>query len=343
LIGLTAGHFNPENIQISKEVSMANHYSHARLLGLPVTNSPAAGLLDAVYLDTSGIQTNLLLDYHELQHTSQPQLFEREGRPWERGQGKYFPRRLRFVDTHIIKGDALLTCLEGLPREDPTRLLNAVLAWRSTDGQNYYLFDLRRQENDTLLFTASRCLAEPRQDLIWETPIERDWSPPPLSPPRLIPDPKSLRHRFSGDPVTVRLEEVLQHRRLFIGGLDTQTNLRPNVAAVLNLGEDASLWTLDKSPHPADRWAHKGEGSKGMSVEELVEEADWVIAHLNKGERVLAHCSAGMNRSSSLCCAVLIRLEGIPAEAALERVREHHPWARPDPRHWLALRWLASQ
>ena len=29
------------------------------------------------------------------------------------------------------------------------------------------------------------------------------------------------------------------------------------------------------------------------------------------------------------------------AEAALERVREHHPWARPDPYHWLALRWLA--
>jgi hypothetical protein len=47
-----------------------------------------------------------------------------------------------------------------------------------------------------------------------------------------------------------------------------------------------------------------------------------------------------MNRSSTICCAVLILLEGLPAEKALERVREHHPWARPDGNHWLKLRWL---
>jgi hypothetical protein len=135
----------------------------------------------------------------------------------------------------------------------------------------------------------------------------------------------------------------MQYRRLFIGGLDNQSKHRPDVSVVLNLAEDASLWALDGSPHPLDRWAKKGEGSKGMTVRELAEEADWVITHLkNKRERVLVHCSAGMNRSSSVCCAVLIRLEGLSAEAALERVREHHPWARPDPRHWLALRWLAS-
>jgi len=49
---------------------------------------------------------------------------------------------------------------------------------------------------------------------------------------------------------------------------------------------------------------------------------------------------AGMNRSTTICCAVLILLEGLSAEAALERVREHHPWARPDSHHWLTLRWL---
>jgi hypothetical protein len=47
-----------------------------------------------------------------------------------------------------------------------------------------------------------------------------------------------------------------------------------------------------------------------------------------------------MNRSSTVCCATLMMLEGLSAEKALERVREHHPWARPDSHHWLALRWL---
>jgi hypothetical protein len=236
-----------------------------------------------------------------------------------------------------------MDCLKGLPREDPSRSINAVLAWRNLDGQKYYQFDLRRSENDTLQITASRCLLEPIPDKEWEVSFERDWSPAPLLPPRLIPDPRSLRLRFGGDPITIRLEGCLKHKRMFIGGLDNQTFQRPEVSAVLNLTEEASLWTLRTNTHPQDRWAQKGEGSKGMSAGDLAAEADWVIAHLINEARVLVHCSAGMNRSSSVCCAALIRLEGLSAEAALERVREHHPWARPDPHHWLALRWLASR
>jgi protein-tyrosine phosphatase len=133
-----------------------------------------------------------------------------------------------------------------------------------------------------------------------------------------------------------------QNLRLFVGGLDTQSNHRPDVSTVFNLSEDASLWTVSEPAHPGDRWEQKGEGSHGMTARELAKEADWVINLLKAGERVLVHCSAGMNRSSSLCCAVLILLEGLSAEAALERVREHHPWARPDPRYWLKLRWLAT-
>jgi protein-tyrosine phosphatase len=78
-----------------------------------------------------------------------------------------------------------------------------------------------------------------------------------------------------------------------------------------------------------------------MDVAEITREAQWVIERLRAGQRVLVHCSAGLNRSVTICCAVLILLERVSAEAALEWVREHHPWARPDTHHWLALRWLA--
>jgi hypothetical protein len=60
-----------------------------------------------------------------------------------------------------------------------------------------------------------------------------------------------------------------------------------------------------------------------------------------QGKRVLVHCSAGFNRSVTVCCTVLMRLETLSAEEALTRVREHHPWARPDSHHWLRLRWMA--
>jgi hypothetical protein len=36
-------------------------------------------------------------------------------------------------------------------------------------------------------------------------------------------------------------------------------------------------------------------------------------------------------------------LEGLSADEALARVREHHPLAWPDPYHWFALRWLQQQ
>jgi protein-tyrosine phosphatase len=108
----------------------------------------------------------------------------------------------------------------------------------------------------------------------------------------------------------------------------------------LNLGEEASKWVKAENSPACDRWANKGEGPEGMKVDEIRHEAEWAVERLKAGERVLIHCVAGMNRSSTICCAVLMLLEGLSAEKALERVREHHPWARPDSNHWLALRWL---
>ena len=79
-----------------------------------------------------------------------------------------------------------------------------------------------------------------------------------------------------------------------------------------------------------------------MNAAEIAAEADWAIERLQGGQKVLVHCSGGTNRSVTVCCGVLIRLEGLSAEAALARVRAHHPWALPDTHHWLALRWLAQ-
>ena len=151
---------------------------------------------------------------------------------------------------------------------------------------------------------------------------------------------QSLYQRFGGDPITIKVDGLVHHHKLFIGGVEMQPSHRPQVDAVLNLGETPSRWVRTKSLHPNDRAENKGEGSQGMSAEEIKEEASWVIDRLQKNQTVLVHCAAGMNRSSTICCATLIFLEGLTAEAALARVREHHPWAKPNSHHWLALRWL---
>jgi hypothetical protein len=131
-----------------------------------------------------------------------------------------------------------------------------------------------------------------------------------------------------------------RHHKLFVGERGIQPKHRPHVDAVLNLGEEPSRWVKEPKVHPNDRAINRGEGADGMTVIEICEEAQWVIERLEQNQRVLVHCVAGMNRSTTVCCAVLMLLEGLTAEAALERVRQHHPWARPDSHHWLALRWL---
>jgi hypothetical protein len=125
--------------------------------------------------------------------------------------------------------------------------------------------------------------------------------------------------------------------------LDIQTDNRPEVDAVLNLGEECSRWAISSSKHPVDRWVNKGEGKDGMNIDEIVTEAQWVIDHLYQGSKVLVHCVAGFNRSVTICCAILMLMENLSAERALMRVREHHPWALPDSNHWLMLRWLTQK
>jgi protein-tyrosine phosphatase len=46
-----------------------------------------------------------------------------------------------------------------------------------------------------------------------------------------------------------------------------------------------------------------------MAVAEIREEANWIIERLEQNQSVLVHCVAGMNRSTTVCCAVLMLLE----------------------------------
>ena len=110
----------------------------------------------------------------------------------------------------------------------------------------------------------------------------------------------------------------------------------------MHLCEAPNPWLATYGAHPADRHVCTGELAAGMAPEELLAEATWVAERLRAGERVLVHCAAGVNRSSTVCCATLMLLEGLTADEALARVRERHPVATPDPYHWFLLRWLAQ-
>ena len=312
-------------------------FRRTRILDYPHTASLVNARLDGWHEEVQRQHTELVLDYSMLSLHSPLEPFEQHGRPCERVRGEYVPRRLRFRDVRWVKSSGMYTNLREVPLHDSARVLEGLLSWRNAEGvENCLLLDHARAAS-RLSFSAHTVISTNRSGFSEPVNYVRDWSPPPLLPARLIPESRQLYDRYGGDPITIHLEGRAHRQRLFVGGLQHQTTHRPQVDAVLNLSENVNAWTLAE----LDRWVLKGEGKHGMDTAELKAEARWVIAHLEVGHRVLVHCTVGFNRSVTVCCAVLILLEGLSAEEALARVRVNHPWARPDSHHWLVLRWLA--
>lgn len=310
---------------------------HPRIIQYPFAAGLQGARLESYHEETRGRRLEIIIDYLAFErHASE--LVRPAEKIIERVTGQFVPSRVRFEGVVEIKnGDYFKT----IPEE--ARTIGDLFSWRQLERNDiFHMLIPKAAQTPDLVFFARRATHERLPGEPTPVSLERDWCPPPSMPAKLAPRPRAVHARFGGDPLTVRVGSRPSRRALFIGGTDIQPATRPSVDFVLNLGEEPSKWAPDGPTDPRDRWDNKGEGSDGMSVEILREEAGWVIERLEAGQRGLVHCVAGMNRSATVCCAVLILLEGLTAEAALARVRETHPWARPDSRHWLALRWLAQ-
>ena len=301
---------------------------------------PFAALLQGGRLDSfqdHGREIHLNVQGLEI---SASEVFERDGKLFERVTGKHIPLKLIFSNIKELNRADFFTTLESLSLEDPSRIISQMHSWCMPGMDDiFHIFNMRGPVFANMNFFASGAIDE--QGAASEAfTFERDWCPAPPMPEGLVPLPLDIHDIFGGDPVSVKIGDTVQEQRLFVGGLENQPDHRPpQINAVLNLGERPSLWVKGEL-NPSDRTVQKGEGSLGMSVEEIRTEANWVIERLQKDENVLVHCVAGMNRSTTICCAVVMLLEGLTADEALKRVREQHPWAKPDSYHWLTLRWL---
>lgn len=298
---------------------------HARIVQYPFAPSLQGALLDSYEEKQRGGQLQITLNIRALERNSS-EIFQRDGAIHERIEGVHRPIQLHFSGVSELKSNDFFTNLKKLGPNDSMRTIEDMLSWRQPERQDiFYLFGMQAPHLDNLMFFAKHTGHASISTEAIPFQAERDWSPAPPMPDKLVPRPKQLHQRFGGDPITLRIGTRPAHHRLFVGGLDIQPNERPQVDVVFNVSEEASKWVKDRRTHPRDRWDNKGEGTEGMSLKIIREEAEWVMERLRKNQRVLVHCVAGMNRSSTICCAALILLEGLTAEQALARVREHHP------------------
>jgi hypothetical protein len=286
----------------------------------------------------------ILVDLLGLRPLGEPAISLEEGRPWESLRAEIVPLRLRFTRARWVACTGVYENLKALSADHRARRLFDVFHVR-LPGQRpaYWFFTDFASEQNMLAVRAAGCVLEERPGQPQQVEVRRRWARRPPTRTGLIPKPAALHRRFGGDPVAIRLGRRVYRHRLFIGGLAQQSAARPLVDHVLNLCGDPNPWQATHGIHPADRCVRKGEMHASMHPEELVAEAAWVVERLRDGRRVLVHCAGGINRSSTICCATLMLLEGLSADQALERLQERHPEADPDPYHWFVLRWLGTR
>ena len=322
---------------------MSLQRTRTRIYAFPYNNELFDARLIAVREEQVGRGRDIVLDIEVFRPHGEPEPAEADGQRAERVRGEYVPHRLRFRKARWVRFGGLYTQLDTLPLEHDARRLYGILHWSTATLGESYLVCSHAMEPADLIFHARGCALEPRTDAA-PTPAEyvRRWAFTPPQPAGIVPERRAVLRQYAGDPVAIHLNGRSYARRLFIGGVRHQTQQRPQVDHVLNLCEVANLWALASGAHPDDRHSCKGEMAAGMSLEELRAEAEWVVERLSAGKKVLIHCYAGVNRSSTVCCAALILLEQLTAEQALARVRVHHPGYWPDPYHWFLLRQLAA-
>jgi len=289
---------------------------------------------------------DIVLDFYAFEQTAPSRHYVIGSQPYEQVTGVYRPYRLRFTQAQWLRRSGVfedLTTFEQTPGEhEARRLMGALHASTPADGE---FFIISNASPEYMLFSlrARGYQVETREGAPIPAQYLRRWAFTPPTPAGTLPERPAFYRRYAGDAVAIHLGKRAYRRRLFVGGVIMQGPDRPQVDHVLNLCSEPNPWLARDGAHPNDRFSCKGEMALGMRLDDLREEAEWVVQRLREGRRVLVHCYAGVNRSSTVCCAALILLEGLTAEQALARVRESRPGVQPDPYHWFLLLRLAAE
>ena len=285
---------------------------------------------------------DLVFDLRTLQLDAPPAPQMISGQPYELVRGRHIAQRLRFPQASLAQRSGPFAEVNTLaPHHDARRVFGFQHLLAPSWGEIFVLSSAFA-EDGLLVVRGHECLLEARNETPQPVEYLRRWkaTPPPIIGPNS--HRPVLYRRYGGDPIPIRLGRRVYRQRLFVGGIGLQGEQRPAVDAVLNLCEEPNPWRMRDGVYLADRLACKGELGQGMRADDLRAEAEWVVERLRNGRRVLVHCVAGINRSSSVACATLMLLEGLTPEQALTRVRSGRPQVAPDPYHWFALARLAE-
>jgi protein-tyrosine phosphatase len=114
---------------------------------------------------------------------------------------------------------------------------------------------------------------------------------------------------------------------------------RSGVTAVLDLRAEAT----GDDPWPAGVTVRHAPVQDGQAPDpgRLHELAGWAVERVHAGDTVLVHCRAGVGRSATVACAILLRL-GYDLGSAYRTVRDRRPAIVPTDAQLAVLRRYAN-
>lgn len=122
---------------------------------------------------------------------------------------------------------------------------------------------------------------------------------------------------------------------LFVGSLRAARDLdnlaAQNIAAVLTVAGQLSVDLPSEIYHMTINIADHAACDVLEIIPGALQFIDSILHGPDAGRKsVLVHCASGISRSVSVCCAWLMARQGLTYEAALERVQQNRPLARPN-------------
>jgi hypothetical protein len=193
---------------------------HARIIQHSFAHLIQGARLDSFYQP----EPDIVLDVQGLQITSS-ELFERDGKIMEHIAGTYVPMRLRFLNVSKASCDDFFASLDHYTQEDPSRTIAHFLSWRQPKHRDiFYIIGTQAPAYGSLHFFAQQLTCEKLKKPKQPVNIERDWSPSPPMPERLVPRPYHLYQQYGGDLITIHVSTIINS--LLVGRIFSPNGVR---------------------------------------------------------------------------------------------------------------------
>lgn len=128
---------------------MPKAIAHTRIINIPQPESIQGGRLDSLRVETVGRRHDLVMDFQGFVPSVPSLLLIEQEMLYERLEGYFVPRRLRFMGVTDLVQTGLFKNLDTLPLTNDARTIRDVFSWRPIGQKSIFFILIHSGPEDT--------------------------------------------------------------------------------------------------------------------------------------------------------------------------------------------------